>query len=102
MVILCALVMSAILSIEKKVHLPWLQWLYNRTPFFIKKKIVSKIQSDIKQDKNTKSLEIMDVTPSEVESVMEKHNVDLMIHAILIGQISIASTAQKKKKLVSY
>ncbi|CAH0539417.1 UDP-2,3-diacylglucosamine diphosphatase [Vibrio marisflavi] len=68
------------LEYRKKVHLPWLQWLYNRTPFFIKKKIVSKIQSDIKQDKNTKSLEIMDVTPSEVESVMEKHNVDLMIH----------------------
>jgi len=68
------------LKFRKKVHMPWLQWIYNRIPFCLKKKIVSKVQSDIRQDKSTKSLAIMDVTQSEVESVMAQHNVDLMIH----------------------
>lgn len=68
------------LEYRAKVHQPWLQWVFNRIPFFIKKKIVSKVQSDIKEDKQTKSLDIMDVTPSEVASVMDKHQVDLMIH----------------------
>ncbi|MGI9874809.1 UDP-2,3-diacylglucosamine diphosphatase [Vibrio chagasii] len=68
------------LAFREKVHQPWLQWIFNRIPFFIKKKIVSKVQSDIKDDKQTKSLDIMDVTQQEVENVMEKNNVDLMIH----------------------
>lgn len=68
------------LEYRKKVHQPWLQWVFNRIPFFIKKKIVSKVQSDIKEDKQTKSLDIMDVTPDEVVSVMNQHHVNLMIH----------------------
>lgn len=68
------------LEYRKKVHQPWLQWLFNRIPMRYKKKIVSKIQSDIKTDKQTKSLDIMDVTQSEVENVMQAYNVDLMIH----------------------
>lgn len=68
------------LEYRAKVHQPWLQWVFNRIPMFIKKKIVSKVQSDIKTDKQTKSLEIMDVTQDEVERVMSDHNVDLMIH----------------------
>ncbi len=68
------------LAFREKVHQPWLQWVFNRIPFFIKKKIVSKVQSDIKDDKQTKSLDIMDVTQSEVEKVMKDNQVDLMIH----------------------
>ena len=68
------------LAFREKVHQPWLQWVFNRIPFFIKKKIVSKVQSDIKDDKQTKSLDIMDVTQQEVEDVMERNSVDLMIH----------------------
>ncbi|WP_038176933.1 UDP-2,3-diacylglucosamine diphosphatase [Vibrio pacinii] len=68
------------LEYRKKVHQPWLQWLFNRIPMRYKKKIVSKIQSDIKTDKQTKSLDIMDVTQSEVEHVMQAYNVYLMIH----------------------
>jgi UDP-2,3-diacylglucosamine hydrolase len=68
------------LEYRKKVHQPWLQWVFNRIPFSLKKKIVSKVQSDIKEEKQTKSLDIMDVTPDEVVSVMNKHNVELMIH----------------------
>lgn len=65
---------------REKVHLPWLQFLYNRLPLFIKKKIVSKIQSDIGEDKKEKSLEIMDVNQQEVERIMDQYGVDLLIH----------------------
>lgn len=68
------------LEYRKKVHQPWLQWIFNRIPMRYKKRIVSKVQSDIKTDKQTKSLDIMDVTQSEVEHVMQVYNVDLMIH----------------------
>lgn len=68
------------LAFREKVHRPWLQWVFNRIPLFIKKKIIAKIQSGIKDDKQTKSLDIMDVTSSEVENVLELHNADLMIH----------------------
>ena len=65
---------------REKVHQPWLQWVYNRLPLFIKKKIVSKVQSDIGQDKQEKSLDIMDVNQQEVESVLEQYQCNLMIH----------------------
>lgn len=68
------------LAFREKVHQPWLQFVFNRIPFFIKKKIVAKVQTDIKGDKQTKSLDIMDVTQSEVEKVLDHNNVDLMIH----------------------
>lgn len=68
------------LEYRKKVHQPWLQWVFNRIPMSIKKRIVTKVQSDIRTDKQTKSLDIMDVTQSEVEQVMQSHQVDLMIH----------------------
>ncbi|MGR5238196.1 UDP-2,3-diacylglucosamine diphosphatase [Vibrio alfacsensis] len=65
---------------RKTVHKPWLQWLFNRIPWFVKKRIVSKVQSDIRDDKQTKSLEIMDVNQGEVECVLSQAGVDLMIH----------------------
>lgn len=65
---------------RKAVHQPWLQWVFNHIPWFIKKKIVAKVQSDIRDDKSNKSLDIMDVNQSEVENVMSQYCVDLMIH----------------------
>ncbi len=68
------------LAFREKVHRPWLQWLFNRIPFTFKKKIVAKIQTDISENKSMKSMDIMDVTQAEVEAVMNKYQVDLMIH----------------------
>ncbi|MFH0224019.1 UDP-2,3-diacylglucosamine diphosphatase [Vibrio furnissii] len=68
------------LAFRAKVHQPWLQWLFNRLPFFIKQRIVAKIQTDIRSDKSQKAMEIMDVTPDEVVHVMDKYQVPLMIH----------------------
>lgn len=65
---------------RKKVHQPWLQWIFNRMPMFIKKKIVTKVQQDIGQDKQKKSLEIMDVNQSEVEKVLSQTGTSIMIH----------------------
>ncbi|MDR9829381.1 UDP-2,3-diacylglucosamine diphosphatase [Vibrio sp. FNV 38] len=71
---------EAYLNYRKKVHQPWLQWVFNHLPFSLREKIVAKVKGDIKHDKQTKSLDIMDVTQAKVESVMQAHNVDLMIH----------------------
>lgn len=68
------------LAYREKVHQPWLQWVFNRIPFFIKTKIVGKVQSDIGDEKKTKSLEIMDVNQQAVLDTMAYHNVDLLIH----------------------
>ncbi|PWI33930.1 UDP-2,3-diacylglucosamine diphosphatase [Vibrio albus] len=65
---------------RKKVHQPWLQWVFNRLPLFIKKKIVSKAQQDIGKDKQRKSLDIMDVNQSEVEKVLSDTGTSVMIH----------------------
>lgn len=68
------------LAFRKKVHQPWLQRLFALLPFRIRQRVVGKIQSDIRDEKQHKSMMIMDVTPSEVLRVMQYHNVDLMIH----------------------
>ncbi len=65
---------------RKKVHQPWLQWVFNRLPFFVKVRIVGKVQSGIHNDKQMKSMDIMDVTQSEVDRVLTQYGVDLMIH----------------------
>ncbi|WP_375753508.1 UDP-2,3-diacylglucosamine diphosphatase [Vibrio sp. HN007] len=68
------------LAYREKVHQPWLQWVYNRLPLFVKKKIVSKVQSDIGEEKKEKSLEIMDVNQAEVERILALHSSNMMIH----------------------
>lgn len=68
------------LAFREKVHQPWLQWVFNRIPFRLKKKIVAKVQTGIHESKNMKSMDIMDVNQKEVETVMEKYQVNLMIH----------------------
>ncbi|EEW05821.1 UDP-2,3-diacylglucosamine diphosphatase [Vibrio mimicus] len=68
------------LAFREKVHQPWLQCLFSLLPFAFRRRIVRKVQSDIRGEKQHKSMMIMDVTPSEVVDVMQRHQVDLMIH----------------------
>lgn len=63
-----------------KVHQPWLQWVFNRIPLFIRQRIVKNVQDKIKEKKQHKALTIMDVTQSEVEKVMSKEGVKRLIH----------------------
>ncbi|MDF2152469.1 UDP-2,3-diacylglucosamine diphosphatase [Vibrio sp. CAU 1672] len=65
---------------RETVHQPWLQWVFRHIPWPVKKWIVGKVQSDIRDDKATKSLDIMDVNQNEVERVMSQNCVKLMIH----------------------
>ncbi|RYU64384.1 UDP-2,3-diacylglucosamine diphosphatase [Aliivibrio finisterrensis] len=63
-----------------KVHQPWLQWVFNRIPLFIRQRIVKNVQDKIKEKKQHKELTIMDVTQSEVEKVMREEGVQRLIH----------------------
>ncbi|MDD9179196.1 MULTISPECIES: UDP-2,3-diacylglucosamine diphosphatase [Aliivibrio] len=63
-----------------KVHQPWLQWVFNRIPLFIRQRIVKNVQDKIKEKKQHKKLTIMDVTQSEVERVMRQEGVKRLIH----------------------
>ncbi|PQJ89493.1 MULTISPECIES: UDP-2,3-diacylglucosamine diphosphatase [Aliivibrio] len=63
-----------------KVHQPWLQWVFNRIPLFIRQRIVKNVQDKIKEKKQHKELTIMDVTQSEVEKVMSEEGVKRLIH----------------------
>ncbi|MCP3698996.1 MAG: UDP-2,3-diacylglucosamine diphosphatase [Aliivibrio sp.] len=63
-----------------KVHQPWLQWVFNRIPLFIRQRIVKNVQDKIKEKKQHKKLTIMDVTQSEVERVMREAGVKRLIH----------------------
>ncbi|WP_122033099.1 UDP-2,3-diacylglucosamine diphosphatase [Aliivibrio sp. EL58] len=63
-----------------KVHQPWLQWVFNRIPLFIRQRIVKNVQDKIKAKKQHKTLTIMDVTQSEVERVMLEEGVERLIH----------------------
>ncbi|USD64344.1 UDP-2,3-diacylglucosamine diphosphatase [Vibrio sp. SCSIO 43136] len=67
-------------AFRAKVHQPWLQWVFNKIPMAIRKKIVKNIQGKARDTKQEKSQQIMDVTPDEVVKVMDKHQVNLMIH----------------------
>lgn len=63
-----------------KVHQPWLQWVFNRIPLFIRQRIVKNVQDKIKEKKQHKALTLMDVTQSEVEKVMSEEGVKRLIH----------------------
>ncbi len=63
-----------------KVHQPWLQWVFNRIPLFIRQRIVKNVQDKIKEKKQHKELTIMDVTQSEVERIMSEEGVKRLIH----------------------
>ncbi len=65
---------------RRKVHQPWLQFLFRRIPLFIRQKIVSKIQNKARNQKQNKQMSIMDVTADEVIHIMQQHDVQLMIH----------------------
>jgi len=65
---------------RKKVNQPWLQWLFLRLPLSYRRKLGHKIHSKSGQDKQQKSVEIMDVNAKAVEAVMQKHQVHYLIH----------------------
>lgn len=68
------------LAFRAKVHTPWIQKLFLALPLFIRRRIAQKMRSDSKAANSSKSMEIMDVNPRAVVEVMEKHQVQWLIH----------------------
>ncbi|TDN53645.1 UDP-2,3-diacylglucosamine diphosphatase [Scandinavium goeteborgense] len=68
------------LAFRAKVHQPWLQMLFLALPLFIRRRIAAKMRDDSKNANSHKSMEIMDVNAHAVVEVMEKHQVQWLIH----------------------
>lgn len=68
------------LAFRAKVHQPWLQTLFLTLPLFIRRRIAAKMRDDSKNANSHKSMEIMDVNAHAVVEVMEKHQVQWLIH----------------------
>ncbi|WP_437887062.1 UDP-2,3-diacylglucosamine diphosphatase [Phytobacter sp. V91] len=68
------------LAFRAKVHKPWLQKLFLALPLFIRQRIAVKMRAGSKAANSHKSLTIMDVNPDAVVNVMEKHQVQCLIH----------------------
>ena len=55
-------------AFRAKVHQPWLQTLFLALPLFVRQRIAAKMRANSKAANSSKSLEIMDVNPSEFTS----------------------------------
>ncbi len=68
------------LAFRKKVHSPFLQWLFRQLPLFIRKKIATTLRQNSKTKNQNKSVEIMDVDQNEVVRIMNHFQVKQLIH----------------------
>ncbi|WP_417642033.1 UDP-2,3-diacylglucosamine diphosphatase [Enterobacter kobei] len=67
-------------AFRAKVHQPWLQKLFLALPLFIRMRIAAKMRADSTSANRNKSQAIMDVNPQAVVNVLEKHQVQHLIH----------------------
>lgn len=65
---------------RKKVHNPWIQWLFLRLPLALRRRIGNQLRQGSSKANQEKQQTIMDVTPEEVVKVMAEHQVHTMIH----------------------
>jgi len=68
------------LAFRAKVHTPWIQTLFLALPLFIRNRIAARMRAGSKAANSSKSMTIMDVNPQAVVRVMEKHDVQWLIH----------------------
>ncbi len=71
---------SGLSRVSRQSTHPWIQKLFLALPLFIRRRIAQKMRSDSKAANSSKSMEIMDVNPRAVVEVMEKHQVQWLIH----------------------
>jgi len=67
-------------AFRKKVHQPWLQWLFLAMPLFIRKRVAARMRAGSKSANSTKSMTIMDVNQHAVVDALTRHQVQWMIH----------------------
>ncbi|CZF77755.1 UDP-2,3-diacylglucosamine hydrolase [Grimontia marina] len=65
---------------RKKVHNPFIQWLFFRLPLSVRRRIGEKIRAGSTKSNQEKSEDIMDVDQSEVQRVMKESGVKQLIH----------------------
>ncbi len=65
---------------RKRVHMPWLQWLFLRLPLSYRADIGNKIRGKSGTTKKKKSNAIMDVNQEEVERKFLEYGIQHMIH----------------------
>ncbi|RTO96880.1 UDP-2,3-diacylglucosamine diphosphatase [Enterobacter roggenkampii] len=68
------------LAFRAKVHTPWIQKVFLALPLFIRNRIAVRMRAGSKAANSSKSMTIMDVNPQAVVRVMEKHDVQWLIH----------------------
>ncbi|MEG5299648.1 UDP-2,3-diacylglucosamine diphosphatase [Enterobacter roggenkampii] len=68
------------LAFRAKVHTPWIQKVFLALPLFIRNRIAARMRTGSKAANSSKSMTIMDVNPQAVVRVMEKHDVQWLIH----------------------
>jgi len=67
-------------KMRKIIHNPFLQFIFNCLPLFIRKKIGQKIRTTSQNKKRDKTRQDMGVTQSEVERLLVHHHCLTMIH----------------------
>lgn len=65
---------------RRKVHQKWLQWLFLRLPLSLRIRIAQKIRAKSKQDKQSKSAEIMDVNLAFTAETVKHFGATYLIH----------------------
>lgn len=65
---------------RKKVHQKWRQWLFLHLPLSVRMKIAQKIRAKSQQDKQQKTIQIMDVNEHFVLDCFHQFNVPTIIH----------------------
>ncbi|MDG4953088.1 UDP-2,3-diacylglucosamine diphosphatase [Actinobacillus equuli] len=65
---------------RRKVHQKWLQWLFLRLPLSLRIRIAQKIRAKSKQDKQSKSADIMDVNPAFTAEMVKRFDATYLIH----------------------
>ncbi|WGE48220.1 UDP-2,3-diacylglucosamine diphosphatase [Actinobacillus equuli subsp. haemolyticus] len=65
---------------RRKVHQKWLQWLFLRLPLSLRIRIAQKIRAKSKQDKQSKSADIMDVNPAFTAETVKRFGATYLIH----------------------
>ncbi|MDG2917106.1 UDP-2,3-diacylglucosamine diphosphatase [Bisgaard Taxon 10/6] len=67
-------------SFRRKVHQPWLQWLFRRLPLKVRLKIARNIRTKSLQDKQNKSRAMMDVNVEFTRRMFDRFQVKRLIH----------------------
>ncbi|KMV73788.1 UDP-2,3-diacylglucosamine diphosphatase [Rosenbergiella epipactidis] len=68
------------LAFRKKVHTPWIQWLFLHLPLALRLNIARKMRQSSQQANQHKTMAVMDVNPQAVIEVLQRHQATLLVH----------------------